>query len=62
MRFKLYRFKPTEAYLRIIGNPRDKWTVKDTLMDTRRRVKFFRALYYWMYGNVEGWFPSLKGE
>ncbi len=62
MEAKLYRYKPTEAYLRIIGMPKQKWVVLRKITGERRRVRFFRAVYYRIVCNLTGNFPSLIGE
>ena len=62
MKAKLSRFKLTEAYLRLVGKPRDHWTVERVPELERRRVRFVRALYYWFYCNLTGRFPSIVGE
>ena len=67
MRAILQRRKVTDAYLRIVGKPKEKWTVTRrtvtrTLGEERRHVKFWRAVYYWILVTLTNKFPSLKGE
>ena len=58
----LKRRKVTEAYLRIVGKPKHKWTVENRWTGERRIVGFSRAVYYWIVCNLKGRFPSVVGE
>ena len=60
MNANLYRFKPTAAYLRIIGKPKRRWMVKRNVTGETRKVRFFRAIYYWIVCNLKGNFPPFK--